>query len=220
MTMIMSQVQIHCGLRPEDERKDLMNAAMDTKRKVQETIPAWLSRVRQAWLVAENHQICTHPDTTKIWLLEQGARLSPAQALQFSGMMLDHETDLARAEKAYVAVDRVVEPDGKKNQTFIMEGITPTENDEVEDATNVLICLSDFGLAAFGDDQFSVTSDDYGVFLAELQDVEEHNFPAFLTEQTSSRMRTWKANKDLKKSSQRDRLYLQKRVENITGKGK
>ena len=93
MTMIMSQVQIHCGLRPEDERKDLMNAAMDTKRKVQETITAWLSRVRQAWLVAENHQICTHPDTTKIWLLEQGARLSPAQALQFSGMMLDHETE-------------------------------------------------------------------------------------------------------------------------------
>ena len=52
-----------------------------------------------------------------------------------------------------------------------------------------------------------------------MQDVEEANFPAFLTDQTSSRMRTWKANKELKKSSQRDRLYLQKRVETITGKG-
>ena len=134
-------------------------------------------------------------------------------------MMLDHEFELNRAEKAYVAIDRVAEPDGKKNQTFIMEGITPTENDEMEDATNIIICLSDFGLATFGDDQFSVTSEDYGVFLTELQDVEEANFPAFLTDQTSSRMRTWKANKELKKSSQRDRLYLQKRVETITGKG-
>ena len=78
----------------------------------------------------------------------------------------------------------------------------------MEDATNVLICLSDFGLAFFGDDQFSVTSDDYGVFLTELQDVEEHNFPAFLTDRTSSRMRTWQANNELNKSSQRDRFYI------------
>ena len=104
--------------------RELMDASMDTKRKAHETIPAWLSRVTQAWLVAGNHQICTNPDTTKLWLLEQGARLSPSQALQFSAIMLDHE------------------------------------NDEMEDATNVLICLSDFGLATLGDDQFSVTSKD------------------------------------------------------------
>ena len=38
MSMIMSQVQIHCGLGPEDERKDVMNASMETKRQAHETI--------------------------------------------------------------------------------------------------------------------------------------------------------------------------------------
>ena len=80
MSMVMSQVQIHCGLRPEDEKKDVMNASMDTKRKANESITTWLCRVQQAWMIAENNQICTNPDPTKIWLLEQGARLSPSQA--------------------------------------------------------------------------------------------------------------------------------------------
>ena len=136
--------------------------------------------------------------------------------------MVGHENDLRRAEKAYLVVDRVAEPDGKKSQTFIMEDSTSNVNDEAEDVTNAFICLSDFGLAPFGDDQFSVTSEDYDVFLTDLQDVEEANFPAFLTDQVSSMMRTWKANKELKRSSQRDRSYLQKRVEAISkvgGKG-
>ena len=50
-----------------------------------------------------------------------------------------------------------------------MEDSTPNVNDEVEDVTNAVICLTDFGLAPFGDDQFSVTSEDYNVFLADLR---------------------------------------------------
>ena len=66
MDMGMKQVQIHCGLRPEDEMKDVMNASMDTKRKVNESITTWLCRVQQAWMIAEINQICTNPDATKI----------------------------------------------------------------------------------------------------------------------------------------------------------
>ena len=115
MSMVMSQVQIHCGLRPEDEKKDVMNASMDTKRKANESITTWLCRVQQAWMIAEINQVCTNPDATKIWLLEQGARLSPTQAQQFNTLMMNHENDLRYAEKTYLVVDRVAEPDGKKS---------------------------------------------------------------------------------------------------------
>ena len=133
----------------EDEQKEVMNASMDVKRKANESITTWLCRVQQAWMIAENNQICTNPDSTKIWLLEQGARLSPSQAQQFNTLMTDHENDLRRAEKAYLVVDRVAERDGKTSQTFIMEDSTSNVNDEAEDVTNVFICLSDFGLAPF-----------------------------------------------------------------------
>ena len=106
--------------------KDVMNACMDTKRKVNESITTWFCRVHQAWMIAEINQICTNPDPTKIWLLEQGARLSPTQAQQFNTLMMGHESDLKYAEKTYLVVDRVAEPDGKKSQTFIMEDSTPS----------------------------------------------------------------------------------------------
>ena len=96
--MVKIQVQIHCGLRPEDEFKDVMNASMDTRRKPNESITTWLCRAKQAWMVAESNQICTNPDITKIWLLEQGARLSTTQAQQFHTLMMGHEADL-RSEK-------------------------------------------------------------------------------------------------------------------------
>ena len=133
--------------------KDVMNASMDTKRKVNESLTTWLCRVQQAWMIGEINQICTNPDATKIWLLEQGARLSPTQAQQFNTLMMGHEHDLRYAEKTYLVVDRVAEPDGKKSQTFIMEDSTPNVNDEDEDVAAALVCLSDFGLAPHGDDQ-------------------------------------------------------------------
>ena len=120
-------------------------------------------------MIAEINQICTNLDATKIWLLEQGARLSPTQAQQFNTLMMGHENDLRYAEKAYLVVDRVAEPDSKQNQTFILEDGTSNVNDEAEDVTNAFICLADFGLASFGDDQFSVTSEDYNIFLADLR---------------------------------------------------
>ena len=46
--MVMKQVQIHCGLRPEDELKDVMNASMDTKRKLSDSLTTWLCRVQEA----------------------------------------------------------------------------------------------------------------------------------------------------------------------------
>ena len=48
MNIVMNQVQTHCGLRLEDEMKDVMNASTDTKRKANESITTWLCRVQQA----------------------------------------------------------------------------------------------------------------------------------------------------------------------------
>ena len=114
--LVKTQVQIQCGLRPEDELKDVMNASMETRRKANESITMWLCRVKQAWMVAESSQICFNPDITKIWLLEQGARLSTTQAQQFHTLMMGNEADLRHAEKSYLVVDRVAEPDGKKTK--------------------------------------------------------------------------------------------------------
>ena len=70
--------------------------------------------------------------------------------------MMNHENDLRYAEKAYLVVDRVAELDGKKSQTFVMEDGTSNVSDEAEDVTNAIICLANFGLASFGDDQVSM----------------------------------------------------------------
>ena len=105
--LVMIQVQIQCGLRPEDEFKDIMNASMETKRRTNESIAMWLYSVKQAWVVVENSQVCLNPDVTKIWLLEQGARLSTTQAQQFHTLMMGKETNLRHAENSYFVVDRV-----------------------------------------------------------------------------------------------------------------
>ena len=60
-------------------------------------------------MIAEGNQICTNPDVTKLWFLEQGARLSQIQAQQFNNLMMNHENDLRYAEKVYLVVVRVVE---------------------------------------------------------------------------------------------------------------
>ena len=43
----MSQVRIHCGLRPGDEVKDIMTKANDIERKKGETLSMYLSRCLQ-----------------------------------------------------------------------------------------------------------------------------------------------------------------------------
>ena len=59
--MVKTQVQIQCGLRPEDELKDVMNASMETRRKANESITMWLCRAKQAWMVAEKYSDLLQP---------------------------------------------------------------------------------------------------------------------------------------------------------------
>ena len=71
MELVMNQIQIECGLRTEDEFKDIMSQSMETTRRRNKTIQMWFSRVEQAWLVAEINRVCHNPDITKIYVLEQ-----------------------------------------------------------------------------------------------------------------------------------------------------
>ena len=70
--------------------------------------------------------------------------------------MMGNETDLRHAEKSYLVVGRVAEPDGKHSQAFVMEEGMPNmddrQDDEVEETTTVLLSLIDFGVKEFGDD--------------------------------------------------------------------
>ena len=58
--------------------------------------------------------------------------------------------------------------DGKKSNVFVMEEGMPNvddrQDDEVEETTTVLLSLIDFGFKEFGDDQVSVTSENYKLF--------------------------------------------------------
>ena len=102
-----------------------------------------------------------------------------------------------------------------------MPNVDDRQDDEVEETTTVLLSLIDFGLKEFGDDQVSVTSEDYKVFLMDPHDLAKTEFPVFLTQQFHTKLRTWKANKELKKSANRDRAYIQKRTDAIaTGASK
>ena len=122
MDRVMAHVQTQCGMRPEDGIKDIMDNAMDIQRRKSETIPTWLSRCHQAWLVAEGSQVCQHSEITTVHLLSLGARLTPLQLAQFNMLMMGNQWGLERAKQAYLTIDRSdIETDGKKTHTFMVE---------------------------------------------------------------------------------------------------
>ena len=82
MSMIMSQVQVHCGLRPEDEMKDVMNASMDVKRKANESITTWL--INSASLGAG-----TFVHSSEVPVLATASTVPRQLSISFSLMSLD-----------------------------------------------------------------------------------------------------------------------------------
>ena len=71
-----------------------------------------------------------------------------------------------------------------------MPDVDGRKDDEVQETTTILISLNEFGIKEFGDDQVSITAEDYDAFLLDLQDVPETEFPAFVTQQIHAKLRT------------------------------
>ena len=91
---MMSQVRIHCGLRPGDEIKEIMTKANGIERKNCESISMYLSRCLQNWMVAERSGGCTVPDVMKLHLLKKGPHLTDTQVDQYHTMTIDKPWDL------------------------------------------------------------------------------------------------------------------------------
>ena len=101
----MSQVRIHCGLRPGDEVKDIMTKANDIERKKGETLSMYLSRCLQNLLVAERSGVCVLLDVMKLHLLKKGAHLSGSQVDKYHIMTMDKPWDLEWAIRVFHAID-------------------------------------------------------------------------------------------------------------------
>ena len=158
----MSQVRIHCGLRPGDEVKDIMTKANDIERKKGETLSMYLSRCLQNWLVAERSGVCVLLDVMKLHLLKKGAHLSDSQVDKYNIMTIDKPWDLEWAIRVFHAIDLSASEQtcGRRTQVYMVDDDTSCyQRDEPEDVANVFVSA---------DDQVSMVDDDFEVFLLDF----------------------------------------------------
>ena len=183
----MSQVRIHCGLRPGDEVKDIMTKANDIERKKGETLSMYLSRCLQNWLVAERSGVCVLLHVMKLHLLKKGAHLSDSQVDKYNIMTIDKPWDLEWAIRVFHAIDLSASEQtcGRRTQVYMVDDDTSCyQRDEPEDVANVFVSA---------DDQVSMVDDDFEVFLLDFVKsyIFFEDFPAFMVQQVKNKLRTW-----------------------------
>ena len=76
---VMSQVEIHSGVRPDDEIKEVMERVNDAVRRKDEALATFAIRCTQELNLAERRGICRLPDTMKLHMLKKGAKLTEPQ---------------------------------------------------------------------------------------------------------------------------------------------
>ena len=89
------------------------------------------------------------------------------------------------------------------------------QGEEPEEVVTVLVSLAELGIKdSGGDDLISITEEDYDVLLLDLSsgDMDELEYPAFVVQQTHSKLRTWKENKELNRNASRDRSWIYNRT--------
>ena len=102
---VMSQVKVHCGLRPGDEINNVMEKVSDVVRKKGENLTAFVARCAQDWMVAEQSNACRLPDNMELFMLRRGAHFTDRQNDQFYIIIHERPWDLQWAIHAYQTID-------------------------------------------------------------------------------------------------------------------
>ena len=160
---VMSQVKVHCGLRPGDEINDVMEKVNDVVRKKGESLTAFVARCTQDLMVAEQSNVCLLPDNMKLFMLKHCVHFTDRQNDQFYIITHERPWDLQWAIHAYQTIDLCAHAQvgsSSSSRVYVVDEELPQslagEYDDEEYVTYVLVSLADF-IDLGTDEKFSMT---------------------------------------------------------------